>query len=98
MENCNGLLFGVDLRHSSGTGDRARALALADAHLRHGDTLRAHKGYDICRIAYEDSAIVSNSAHHVSVLKRFQAERGGSSRYDGNRRYTLRFHKVAPPS
>jgi transposase len=47
MENRNGLLVGIDVRHASGTGEREGALALADAHLKRGDTLGADKGYDV---------------------------------------------------
>lgn len=46
MENRNGLLVGVDVRHASGTAERDGALALVDAHLRPGATLGADKGYD----------------------------------------------------
>jgi transposase len=46
MENRNGLLIGVDVRHATGTGEREGALALVDAHLKPGDTLGADKGYD----------------------------------------------------
>ena len=47
MENRNGLLIGVDVRHATGTGERDGALELVDAHLKAGDTLGADKGYDI---------------------------------------------------
>jgi transposase len=47
MENRNGLLIGVDVRHASGTGERDGALALCDAHLHRGATLGADKGYDV---------------------------------------------------
>ena len=47
MENRNGLLIGVDVRHATGTGERDGALELVDAHLKEGDTLGADKGYDI---------------------------------------------------
>lgn len=47
MENRNGLLVGVDVRHASGTAERDGALALADDHLREGVTLGADKGYDV---------------------------------------------------
>ena len=47
MENRNGLLIGVDVRHATGTGERDGALALCDAHLRRGATLGADKGYDV---------------------------------------------------
>lgn len=47
MENRNGLLIGVDVRHATGTGERDGALALADAHLSPGATLGADKGYDV---------------------------------------------------
>lgn len=46
MENRNGLLIGVDVRHATGTGEREGALDLVDAHLKSGDTLGADKGYD----------------------------------------------------
>jgi transposase len=46
MENRNGLIVGVDVRHASGTGERDGALALIAAHLKRGDTLGADKGYD----------------------------------------------------
>lgn len=47
MENRNGLLVGVDVRHASGTAELDGALALADDHLREGVTLGADKGYDV---------------------------------------------------
>ncbi len=47
MENRNGLLIGVDVRHATGTGERDGALELIDAHLKAGDTLGADKGYDV---------------------------------------------------
>ena len=47
MENRNGLLVGVDVRHATGTGERVGALALADAHLHRGATMGADKGYDV---------------------------------------------------
>ena len=47
MENRNGLLIGVDVRHATGTGERDGALALCDAHLRRGATLGGDKGYDV---------------------------------------------------
>jgi transposase len=46
MENRNGLVVGVDVRHASGTGERDGALELVDAHLERGATLGADKGYD----------------------------------------------------
>ena len=46
MENRNGLLIGIDVRHATGTGERDGALALVDAHLTPGTTLGADKGYD----------------------------------------------------
>lgn len=47
MENRNGLIVGVDVRHASGTGEREGALALLDATgVRKGATLGADKGYD----------------------------------------------------
>ena len=46
MENRNGLIVGIDVRHASGTGERDGALDLTDAHLKRGDTLGADKGYD----------------------------------------------------
>lgn len=47
MENRNGLLVGIDVRHASGTGERDGALALADACLSPGATLGADRGYDV---------------------------------------------------
>lgn len=47
MENRNGLLIGVDVRHATGTGERDGALDLVDDHLKAGDTLGADKGYDV---------------------------------------------------
>lgn len=47
MENRHGLLVGIDVRHATGTGERDGALALADAHMKAGDTLGADKGYDV---------------------------------------------------
>lgn len=47
MENRNGLIVGVDVRHADGYGERAGALALLDqAGVRPGATLGADKGYD----------------------------------------------------
>lgn len=47
MENRNGLLVGVDVRHASGTAERDGALALIDAvKMRTGSTLGADKNYD----------------------------------------------------
>ena len=46
MENRNGLIVGIDVRHASGTGERDGALDLIDRHLERGDTLGADKGYD----------------------------------------------------
>jgi transposase len=46
MENRNGLIIGIDVRHASGTGERDGALDLVDAHLKRGNTLGADKGYD----------------------------------------------------
>jgi transposase len=46
MENRNGLLVGIDVRHATGTGERDGALALVDTHLAVGATLGADKGYD----------------------------------------------------
>lgn len=46
MENRNGLIVGVDVRHATGTAERDGALALVDAHLDRGATLGADKGYD----------------------------------------------------
>lgn len=47
MENRNGLLIGIDVRHASGTGERDGALDLVDAYLQPGATLGADKGYDV---------------------------------------------------
>jgi transposase len=47
MENRNGLLVGVDVRHATGMGERDGALALVEAHLSAGATLGADKGYDV---------------------------------------------------
>ena len=47
MENRNGLLVGVDVRHATGTGEREGALALVHAHVMCGATLGADKGYDV---------------------------------------------------
>ncbi|AHX13352.1 transposase [Dyella jiangningensis] len=47
MENRNGLLVAVDVRHASGTGERDGALhLLASAGVKAGATLGADKGYD----------------------------------------------------
>lgn len=47
MENRNGLLVGVDVRHASGTAERDGALALIEAvKMRTGATLGADKNYD----------------------------------------------------
>lgn len=47
MENRNGLLIGVDVRHATGTGERDGPLDLVDDHLKEGDTLGADEGYDV---------------------------------------------------
>lgn len=47
MENRNGLIVGVDVRHATGTAGRDYALALVERHLRSGATLGADKGYDV---------------------------------------------------
>jgi len=47
MQNRNGLLIGVDVRHATGTGERDGALELVGAHLKKDDTLGADKGYDV---------------------------------------------------
>lgn len=47
MENRNGLIVGVDVRHASGTGERDGALDLLTvAGVRRGATLGADRGYD----------------------------------------------------
>jgi transposase len=47
MENRNGLIVGVDVRHASGTGERDGALdLLTGVGVRRGSTLGADKGYD----------------------------------------------------
>lgn len=47
MENRNGLIVGVDVRHASGTGERDGALdLLSAAGVKRGATLGADKGYD----------------------------------------------------
>lgn len=47
MENRNGLVVAVDVRHASGTGERDGALAMLDGlRPRPGATLGADKGYD----------------------------------------------------
>ena len=47
MENRNGLLVAVDVRHASGTGERDGALdLLTAAGVKRGATLGADKGYD----------------------------------------------------
>jgi transposase len=46
MENRNGLVVGIDVRHASGTGERDGALDLVGEHLEVGATLGADKGYD----------------------------------------------------
>ena len=56
MENRNGLLVGVDVRHATGTGERDGALALVDAHLAAGATLGADKGYDVADFVEQLSA------------------------------------------
>jgi transposase len=47
MENRNGLVVGVDVRHATGTAERDDALELVDRHLDRGATLGADKGYDV---------------------------------------------------
>jgi transposase len=47
MENRNGLIVGVDVRHATGTGEREGALDLLNAAgIGRGATLGADKGYD----------------------------------------------------
>lgn len=47
MENRNGLIVGVDVRHATGTAERDGALDLVNRHLPPGATLGADKGYDV---------------------------------------------------
>jgi len=67
MENRNGLLIGVDVRHATGTGERDGVLALVDAHLAVGATLGADKGYDVADFVEQLSArgIKAHLAHHT---------------------------------
>lgn len=46
MENRDGLIVGVDVRHATGTAERDGALDLVNRHLLLGATLGADKGYD----------------------------------------------------
>ncbi|HEX7816882.1 MAG TPA: transposase [Dyella sp.] len=62
MENRNGLLVGVDVRHASGSGERDGALVLVDGHLSPGTTLGADKGYDVQELV-EQLAMRGVKAH-----------------------------------
>lgn len=50
MENRNGLIVGVDVRHATGTAERDGALELVDEHFARGATLGADKGYGVCNL------------------------------------------------
>lgn len=67
MENRNGLLVGIDVRHASGTGERDGALASADAHVKRGATLGADKGYDVRDFvnALHERGIQAHIARHT---------------------------------
>src|SRR5690606_5894941 len=73
MENRNGLIVGVDVRHATGQGEREGALALIDARgLRQGSTLGADKGYDTQEFAAELKArgIKGHMARNTSAGRR----------------------------
>lgn len=73
MENRNGLIVGVDVRHATGRGEREGALALIDARgLRQGSTLGADKGYDTQEFAAELKArgIKGHMARNTSAGRR----------------------------
>jgi transposase len=69
MENRNGLIVGVDVRHADGYGEREGALALLDAaRVKRGSTLGADKGYDTKDFvaALEQRGIVPHVARHTN--------------------------------
>lgn len=83
MENRNGLVIGIDVRHASGTGERDGALDLADAHLKRGDTLGADKGYDTHEFvaALEQRGITPHIARNTNGRR--SAIDGRSARSNG---------------
>lgn len=65
MENRNGLLIGVDVRHASGTAERDGALALIDAaELSTGSTLGADKNYDTH--GFVEALLLRGIAPHIA--------------------------------
>lgn len=68
MENRNGLLVAVDVRHASGTGERDGALdLLIAAEVKRGATLGADKGYDTQEFvaALKQRGITPHIARHT---------------------------------
>jgi transposase len=74
MENRNGLLVGVDVRHATGTGQRDGALALVDASLKPGTALCADKGYDT-RLRRAAETARHRCAHRASCQRPTQRDR-----------------------
>lgn len=72
MENRNGLLVAVDVRHATGTSERDAALAMLDARrIGKGATLGADKGYDTRDFvqALKDRGIKTHIARNQSGRK-----------------------------
>jgi transposase len=68
MENRNGILVAVDVRHACGTGERDGALALLTAaQVKVGATLGADKGYDVQDFvaSLEQRGIKAHIARHT---------------------------------
>jgi len=84
MENRNGLIVGIDVRHASGTGERDGALGLANAHLKPGNTLGADKGYDTQEFvaALKQRGIVPHIARNTNGRRSaIHGRRAGSNGY-----------------
>lgn len=72
MENRNGLVVGVDVRHATGTAERDGALELVSRHLPSGATLGADKGYDVRAFvkAIQRRGIRAHIARHTTNGRR----------------------------
>lgn len=72
MENRNGLIVGVDVRHATGTAERDGALDLVNRHLPPGATLGADKGYDVRAFvqALQRRGIRAHIARHTTNGRR----------------------------
>jgi transposase len=84
MENRNGLVVGIDVRHASGTGERDGALELVDAQPEPVATLGADKGYDVKDFvaALEERGIAPHVARNTSNGRRSSID-GRSARGNG---------------